>query len=911
MAEVKDVPLLIDPSQRSIQELLLKHGIPPKMAKARAQVEFRNFSTEELLACFSRLHQHGPDLKTFDFNSTQSSWATEFASLFKRKTQEVVWLKPRLEFIKESAIKRLALCINAKGEWSLRENGYFALSHVWDEGIQADPQNRGIPLAHVQQIIARIQATGAEWIWLDGLAIPCSSQALTLEEEEIKIAIINNLDGIYRRAESIIIFDALVMQLQSTDFVDVAICLSCGKWMRRLWTFQEIYLSRKAVILTKTGLVDYLTMTARLRSLSGLDDELPEMYASMSPDNLMAIHSVHKDPAKYQELYLQLARVLGTDGKMPSLAQLAMACQDRRTGNDIDYARAFFPILGLRWNSTLSREEGMEMIFNEQRYSAKRLLLMHGVPRSSVRPGWAPSYLTGLVGRPLGPEEPLGDIEWEQRGLKRKWFTYKAGTPIERWLLRMHANITMQINKENPSPRDNIMALEVDCEGTEELCACFIGSNERPETINGFRQAVSNKEAYILTNNELNMVSRHGLAYRAMLVERDTAITSLDEAWVYMAVEVVPIHKSLPGQPKSWLLLHENPTSTYERSGKDFTKMARMLSDEDALHGGKIPLHGAAEVGNEALMTELLSANAALFMAQDERGWTPLHSAAYTGQVNSILFLVQHDAPVDALDSSERSPLMIAADEGHTEAVKQLLNLGADVNLSSEKAQCPLNQALLSNHVETARVLLEAGANPNDQDKFGFAPMTIACRNLETANLLISAGADPSADLVGGATILHFAARAGNVALIKRLLELGMPVDLTEGSVSNGRTALYRAVEVYKLETVEILLHHGASPNHVVQTGWTPTLLAARLGNYEIIKTLVRNGADTQATCQPESWTALHVASQEGHRLVVRLLLDAGWDVNAQDAAGHTPLKLAKTAGHEAVGAVLKQAGGL
>lgn len=455
------------------------------------------------------------------------------------------------------------------------------------------------------------------------------------------------------------------------------------------------------------------------------------------------------------------------------------------------------------------------------------------------------------------------------------------------------------------------MALEVDCEGTRELCACLIGSNERPETINGFRQAISTKEAYILTNNELDMVSRSGLAYRAMLVERDTAIANLNEAWVYMAVEVVPIHKSLPGKPKSWLLLHENPISTHERSGKDFTKIARMLSDEEVLHGGKIPLHGAAEVGNEALMEELLSENAALFMAQDERGWTPLHSAAYHGQANSILLLVQHGAPVDALDSSERSPLMIAADEGHTESVKQLLNLGADVNLSSATAQCPLNQALLRNHAETVRVLLEAGANPNGQDNFGFAPMTIACRNLETANLLISAGADPSADLVGGATILHFAARAGNVALIKRLLELDMPVDLTEGNVSNGITALYRAVEEYELEAVKILLHHRADPNHVVQTGWTPTLLATKLGNYEIIKELVRNGANTQTTCQPERWTALHIASQEGHRLVVRLLLDAGWDVNAQDTAGHTPLKLAETAGHEAVVEVLKQAGGL
>ena len=222
---------------------------------------------------------------------------------FQKKTRELVWVKPRLGLLKESTNKRLALCINAKGEWSLRENVYFCLVSC----VGRRDQNRGKPLAHAQQIFARIQATGAEWIWLDSLAIPGSSRALTLEEEVIKIAMINNLDGIYRRAESIIVFDALVMQLQPTDFVDVAICLSCGKWMRRLWTFQEIYISRKAVILTKNGLVDYLTMAARLRSLSGLDDELPEMYVSMSHGELMAVHSVHKDPAKYQELYLKLA----------------------------------------------------------------------------------------------------------------------------------------------------------------------------------------------------------------------------------------------------------------------------------------------------------------------------------------------------------------------------------------------------------------------------------------------------------------------------------------------------------------------------------------------------------------------------------------------------------------------------
>jgi hypothetical protein len=195
--------------------------------------------------------------------------------------------------------------------------------------------------------------------------------------------------------------------------------------MTRVWTYQEIYLAKTAVVLTGTGVVNFVDMTRRLRALSGNGSHLPEIFGTL-PSSLDTVISAERNPAKYEELYLTLARLLGTDGKKPSLAQIAMSCSSRKTGNDIDYARAFFPVLGLTWRTSLTREEGMELIYGEQKYYAKSLLLMHGSPRSSFRPGWAPSYLTGLVGRPLGPDHPLGDIEWGKRGLKRSWYTYKV-----------------------------------------------------------------------------------------------------------------------------------------------------------------------------------------------------------------------------------------------------------------------------------------------------------------------------------------------------------------------------------------------------------------------------------------------------------------------------------------------------
>lgn len=408
--------------KKLVYETLLRYGVAPEIARPVAMVELRNFPPRELEATLQRLNKRGPSLRSFDF--TPQRLLSRFSTLLN-KEQKPYWLKPPAELLKGSADEGLALCFNSTGDWDLRDNDYFAISHVWEEGIQADPLNRGIPLPHVQQIIARIRQTGAEWIWLDGLAIPGSSRSLTLAEEEIKIAVINNLANIYSRARAVIIFDAQVMQLRSTDPLDVAICLACGKWTTRVWTFQEIYLAKKSVIITATGVVDFVDMARRLRALSANDGHLPAIFGSTT-SSMDRVRETEKDQAKYEELYLTMVRHLGVDGKKPSLAQLAMVCSNRRTGNDVDYARAFFPVLGLTWMSHYTREEGMRLIYEEQKYYAKRLLLMHQSPRTLIRPGWAPSYLTGLTGRPIGPDHPLGDIEWEKRGLRRKWFTYKV-----------------------------------------------------------------------------------------------------------------------------------------------------------------------------------------------------------------------------------------------------------------------------------------------------------------------------------------------------------------------------------------------------------------------------------------------------------------------------------------------------
>ena len=76
------------------------------------------------------------------------------------------------------------------------------------------------------------------------------------------------------------------------------------------------------------------------------------------------------------------------------------------------------------------------------------------------------------------------------------------------------------------------------------------------------------------------------------------------------------------------------------------------------------------------------------------------------------------------------------------------------------------------------------------------------------------------------------------------------------------------------------------------------------------MKMLIQRGGDVHTSRRPEGWSALHIACQRGHRRVVRLLVDKGWDIHARDANGRTPLQLAEEAGHGEVVEVLRKAGG-
>ena len=90
--------------------------------------------------------------------------------------------------------------------------------------------------------------------------------------------------------------------------------------------------------------------------------------------------------------------------------------------------------------------------------------------------------------------------------------------------------------------------------------------------------------------------------------------------------------------------------------------------------------------------------------------------------------------------------------------------------------------------------------------------------------------------------------------------------------------------------------------------GCTPLHYAAKNGQVEVVRELLRSGADPSA-CDQDTESVLMWASAAGQTEVVRLILDAGADVNAITDLDGTALRWAAKHGHLETVKVLLEAG--
>lgn len=167
---------------------------------------------------------------------------------------------------------------------------------------------------------------------------------------------------------------------------------------------------------------------------------------------------------------------------------------------------------------------------------------------------------------------------------------------------------------------------------------------------------------------------------------------------------------------------------------------------------------------------------------------------------------------------------------------------------------------------------------------------------------------------LSGDTYLHCSAMQPGIpsSLAKVLIEKGAAVDETN---RKGLTALHCSALCGSMEIAEVLVEGGADVNHpsVDEKCWTPLCLAVRNGHADIVKLLVNNGADVNNK-MAEGMTALHMVALEGDSKsnslnMAKLLLENGSAVDMTSGSGFTPLIVAASRGHVEMVRLLINAG--
>ena len=227
---------------------------------------------------------------------------------------------------------------------------------------------------------------------------------------------------------------------------------------------------------------------------------------------------------------------------------------------------------------------------------------------------------------------------------------------------------------------------------------------------------------------------------------------------------------------------------------------------------------------------------------------------------------------------------------------REALEGGTDIHALDTDGLAPLHiVAAVNPDPEVMRLLLDQGADIMALDARGRMPLHWAAsfNSPEMVGLLIDSGSEVHGLDERRETPLHSAAATNpNPRVVDLLLENGAQL---HAESQNGDTALLMAViSDEQTAVVESLLDQGAGTQWEDESGFTLLHRASFFGASEVVRLLLERGYDPNANDDEDSGTPLFTAAMSGDPLVVEALLEYGADVHLREGFWDwTPLHVA------------------
>jgi ankyrin repeat protein len=355
-----------------------------------------------------------------------------------------------------------------------------------------------------------------------------------------------------------------------------------------------------------------------------------------------------------------------------------------------------------------------------------------------------------------------------------------------------------------------------------------------------------------------------------------------------------------------------------------------------AIPAGESVLMTAAAAGDPATLKLLLAAGAKVNAAEQTQGQTALMYAARENHAAAIKVLVEGGADVDARSRALEWPefkfntggmiytvqpvggwsaAMFAARDGSIEAVRALADAKADLNLPDPDGTTPLIVAIINARFDTAVARLEKGANPNVADQMGMTPLYAAV-DMHTLSPLMGRPAPALRDSIDAVDMAKALLRKGANpnAQLKRPIIGRHTANVGDGSLGEGSTALMRAAKSGDAAMIKVLLDGGADPRLTQKDGTTAVMIAASGRGQRVYAgtasvgtpatdedaleavTLLLNAPANVTAANTNGQTALHNAAARGFDPLVKLLIDKGARLDAKDRLGRLPIDIARGA---------------